>query len=392
MTRITPKDEAETAAAVREAAATGTRIEIVGHGTKRGYGRPVEADTVLDTSALTGIVKYEPEELVISARAGTPMAELEAALAEKHQMLGFEPADWGPLFGAESGRATLGGVIGANASGSRRVKAGAVRDHIIGCRFVNGGGEAIKAGGNVIKNVTGFDVSRLMCGAFGTLGVLTEVTFRVVPAPARVAALMIICAAADGLRLLCEAAQLPLDPTGLAYIPKTSSAADGFALIRVEGADEPLKQKLAELQKIYANRSTALIDDQRARALFRELGDGTPLLGIETDIWRLSVPPASAHDALTASGGTDSKFWYADWAGGLLWLGLPATADTGAKLRGVTAKFGGHATLMRGSEAARRMLDVFEPEAPARAALTRSVKGAFDPECIFNPGRMFKGI
>jgi glycolate oxidase FAD binding subunit len=392
VTRITPKDEAEISAAVREAAATGAGIEIVGHGTKRGYGRHVEANIVLDTSLLTGIVKYEPEELVITARAGTPMVEIEAALAGKNQMLGFEPADWGPLFGAEPGRATLGGVIGANACGSRRVKAGAVRDHIIGCRFVNGEGQAIKAGGNVIKNVTGFDVSRLMCGAFGTLGVLTEVTFRVVPAPARVAAVMISCGAKEGLRLLCEAAQLPLDPTGLAYIPKTSASPAGFAFIRVEGADEPVKQKLAELQKTFADHTTALVEDQAARTLFRELGDGKPLVEIGTDIWRLSVPPASAHDALMASASVDSKFWYTDWAGGVLWLGLPGSADTAAKLRGVTAKFGGHATLMRASDEARRTPDVFEPEVPARAALTRSVKAAFDPKGIFNPGRMFKGI
>ena len=153
-----------------------------------------------------------------------------------------------------------------------------------------------------------------------------------------------------------------------------------------------MKQKLAELQKIYANRGTALIEDQRARTLFRELGDGKPFLDIETDIWRLSVPPASAHDALTVSGGTDSKFWYADWAGGLLWLGLPATTGIAARLRAITSRAGGHATLMRGSAEARGKLDVFEPEAPARAGLTLSVKNAFDPKRVFNPGRMYQDV
>src|SRR4029078_10514302 len=166
-------------------------FEIMGAGTKREFGRPVKADAILDVSALSGILKYEPEELVLTARAGTPIAEIQAVLAQKRQMLPFEPADWGPLFDARAGRATLGGVVATNACGSRRVKSGAVRDSVIGCRFVNGRGEAIKAGGDVIKNVTGFDLPKLMCGAFGTLGVLTEITLRVGPLPERVAAIAV---------------------------------------------------------------------------------------------------------------------------------------------------------------------------------------------------------
>lgn len=221
MLRVSPINEAEIADAVREAAEKTASFEIVSGGTKRDYGRPVAADTILDVSALSGIVKYEPEELVLSARAATPIAQIQAVLAEKNQMLGFEPADWGPLFGAGAGRATLGGVVATNACGSRRVKAGAVRDHIIGCRFVNGKGEIVKAGGPVIKNVTGFDIPKLMCGAFGTLGVLTEITLRVSPLPERVAAMMIYCSVEEGLSVLREAARLPLDVSGLVYVPKT---------------------------------------------------------------------------------------------------------------------------------------------------------------------------
>ncbi|HEY1638312.1 MAG TPA: FAD-binding protein, partial [Rhizomicrobium sp.] len=214
MDRILPTNETELAEAVHEAAENGTRLEILAGGTKRAFGRPVEADAILDVSALSGIVKYEPEELVLIVRAATPIAEIEAALSKKNQMLGFEPADWGPLFGNEAGRATIAGVVATNACGARRVKAGAVRDAVIGCRFVNGHGEIVKAGGPVIKNVTGFDVPKLMCGAFGMLGALTEITLKVGPAPERTATVAVRnCAPEAGLHVLRQAASLALDAT-----------------------------------------------------------------------------------------------------------------------------------------------------------------------------------
>jgi glycolate oxidase FAD binding subunit len=374
---------------VREAADRNTSFEIASGGTKRDYGRPVSADSILDVSALSGIVKYEPEELVLRVRAATPIAEIEAVLAEKNQMLGFEPADWGPLFGAGAGRATLGGIVATNASGARRVKAGAVRDHIIGCRFVNGKGEIVKAGGPVIKNVTGFDIPKLMCGAFGTLGVLTEIVMRVSPLPERVAVLAIACDGAAGFRLLREAAKLPLDASGLSYRP---AGAHGTAFIRVEGTGSTVEQKVAELQKRFAGQNAKPLEEEAARKCFRELSDGTLFLEAETDIWRLCVPVADASDALVAARADTSCLWHADWAGGLLWLGLAANEDTASRLRAITARFGGHATLMRASPDARARLAVFEPETPARAGITRSVKAAFDPKRVLNRARMFEGI
>lgn len=398
---IKPNSESEVANAVREAGGSDATFEIVSCGTKRSLGRPVEADVILDTSALAGIVKYEPEELVITARAATPVAEIEAALTEKRQMLGFSPADWGPLFRTVPGRATLAGIVAANACGARRVKAGAVRDHVIGCRFVNGNGEAIKAGGPVIKNVTGFDVPKLMCGAFGTLGVLTELTLRVTPAPLRVAALALRADAKDGLRFLREALRLPLDPTGLSYIPDVFptpagsvsqsiiAVSGGAALIRVEGTDAPLQDKLDKLRAHFASREAIVLDDEVTRNLFRDIDNCGLLAESDSAIWRLCVPPSEAHAALEAA---KPDFWYADWAGGLLWFGLPATAGIATRLRAITARAGGHATLVRGSTEARGKLDVFEPEGLARAGLTRNVKNAFDPECVFNPGRMYKDV
>jgi glycolate oxidase FAD binding subunit len=393
--------EVEVVEAVAAALDDKSPFEIVSGGGKRDFGRPVSAERILDVSALKGIVKYEPEELVLTARAATPLKEIEAALAEKNQMLGFEPADWGALFGGERERATLAGTVATNACGPRRVKAGAVRDHVIGCRFVNGSGEAIKAGGGVIKNVTGFDIPKLMCGAFGTLGVLTEITVRVVPLPARSASLVIKEPSAEsGLRALRRAAALPVDATGLAFLPEPAlDASDaaraaslggetGVALIRIEGAAEALQEKLAILRNAFAAADIVRLDDDMTEQLFREIGTGAVFSGYGTDVWRLCVPSSAAHEALEMSGGV---FWYADWAGGLLWLALDGNEDTADRLRGITARLGGHATLVRAEEEVRSRLDVFEPEPPTRASLTRTVKAAFDPHRLFNPGRMFQG-
>src|SRR5829696_8465816 len=177
--------------AVVWAAAEETPLEIVGHGSKRGVGRPVQAEWTLDLSGVTGITLYEPDELVLSARAGTPLAEIEALLAAHGQQLDFEPMDYGPIFGAESGRGTIGGTLASNLSGPRRLKAGAARDHILGVRAVSGRGEAFKSGGRVVKNVTGYDLSKGLAGSWGTLAVVTELTFKVLPRPESAATLVI---------------------------------------------------------------------------------------------------------------------------------------------------------------------------------------------------------
>lgn len=384
MNTLRPTNETEVAEALREAAENGASFEIVGAGTKREFGRPVHADAVLDVGALSGILKYEPEELVLTARAATPIAGIQAALAEKGQMLAFEPADWGPLFGNEAGHATLGGIVATNACGSRRVKAGAVRDSVIGCRFVNGRGEVVKAGGHVIKNVTGFDLPKLMCGAFGTLGVLTEITLRVSPLPERIATVAVTdCDADTALALLRRAAQLPVDPTGVAYVPRAKTA-----YIRIEGTSAALAEKLKVLREEFASQLCATLGDQETAALFADLGNAAMFAEAEA-LWRLCVAPADAPAAIDTTGALD---WYADWAGGLLWLGLPGDEKTATQLRTITSRFGGHATLMRASREARERLEVFEPESPVRAALTRSVKAAFDPKRVLNPGRMYRDV
>jgi glycolate oxidase FAD binding subunit len=380
--RITVENEAAAADAVRACAARGSSLEIVSGASKRKFGRPVRADAIVDTSPIAGIMSYEPDELIITLRAATTLTEVTAVLSEKRQMLAFSPVNWGPIFGEAAGRATLAGIVATNGAGSRRFKAGGVRDHLIGCRFVNGSGEIIRAGGRVVKNVTGFDIPKLMCGAFGTLGVLTELTFRVVPAPERAPSLAVVCREEEGLRILRRAAALQIEPTGLAYLNEK-------ALIRVEGSAPTVTEKLAVLQKVFAEYQLSVLDDAATLELFREIGNGGCLMREKTDVWRLVVPPAAAYEALTAS---SAASWYADWAGGLLWLGLPGDAATAAQLRGITRRVGGHAVLMRSSEAARAELEVFEPENEAHSAITCSVKAAFDPGGVLNPGRMYRDI
>jgi glycolate oxidase FAD binding subunit len=219
--------------------------------------------------------------------------------------------------------------------------------------------------------------------------VLTEITLRVSPLPECVAVLAIACDPEMGFRSLREAAKLPLDVSGLAYLP---AGAAGTAFIRVEGANAAVQQKLAELQKRFAGQSARPLEEEAARKIFREMTDATFFLEGKSDLWRLCVPAASVHDALLAARTDKTGPWVADWAGGLLWLALPAIDDTASRLRAITAKFGGHATLVRADREARAQLAVFEPEAPARAAITASVKAAFDPQRVLNPGRMFEGI
>jgi len=392
MQKITPADDRELCTAIREAAETDGSFEIVGAGTKRKLGRPVSAGALLDLSGISGVIDYRPEELVFTARAGTPLVEIEDMLGDRNQILGFEPCDWAPLFGETAGKQTLGGAIAADVGGPRRVKYGGARDHVIGCRFVNGIGELIRAGGPVIKNVTGFDIPKLMCGAFGTLGVLTELTLRVTPRPQRANTVQLLdCTAAAGLGALIRAAQLPVEPTGLAYLPaealrrlSTHSTSPGQVLIRIDGSSAATAEKIAVLKQEFRNLDFAVLDDVETRILFRRIGDGAAFRG-DADLWRLCLPAAAAGKAVAM---LDPGLWVADWGGGLIWLQMPASAEAATTLRHITAEFGGHATLFRASDEARRKISPFEPETPLRANLTRSVKQAFDPKNLFNRGRM----
>lgn len=394
MTTFAIQSEDELAELVRSRTAP---LEIISHGTKREYGRSAETPDLLDLSALSGIVTYEPDELVITAKAATPLTEIQSAIAEKRQRLGFDPADWGAMFGVGDNVGTIAGALSADTSGSTRVRFGAARDHLLGYRAVNGFGEIYKAGGRVVKNVTGFDLPKLICGAMGTLSVLTEVTLRLVPtAPASATIAIKGVSADEGFALLRRIWSSPLEATGLAYIPDCLSAkfaelgaiGAGAALIRIEGAPLPLKDKLVMLHALTGHSEAPPFEG--GDAVFRKIGSGAAYAGNDLDVWRIAVPPSHAGNVARALAGT---VWLSDWAGGLFWIGISNTDESlAAKLRQIATRAKGHARLMRASPETRARIAVFRPEEPARAALTRAVKAAFDPKGIFNPGRMIEGV
>ena len=394
--------------AIAWAAAEERPLEVIGAGTKRGLGRPVDCEHTLDVSGLSGIIDYEPEELVVSALAGTPLAEIEAALAERGQMLAFELPDLGPLWGGASGGATLGGAIACNLSGPRRFKVGAARDHVLGIKGVSGRGEAFKSGGRVVKNVTGYDLSKLLSGSYGTLAVLSEITVRVVPQPEKTRTVLAIgLAAGEAGRAMQRAANSTFEVTGLAHFPREIAArsavgyvADAGASVtalRLEGPTDSVLERTRAL-RVALNDEWSLdcrveeLHGHNSAALWAEIGGATPFTGEDLaghNVWRLSVPPAAG--TTTALPGGDAYF---DWAGGLIWLAAPPSADAGSdSMRAaVAAAGGGHATLFRAPDDVRAAVPVFQPQEPALAALSARVKGSFDPRGILNPGRMVAGV
>ncbi len=390
--------------AVRWAVSEEIPLEILGGGSKRGLGRPFQADHGLDLSELAGIGLHEPEELVMSAGPGTRLSDIEATLTAANQQLAFEPPDWGPLLGGANGQSTIGGVFGCNLAGSRRIKAGAARDHLLGLHAVSGRGEAFKTGGRVVKNVTGYDVCKLMTGAYGTLGAFTDLTFKVLPAP-EVSLTVTLPGLADeeAVRALIEALQSPFDVSGAAHLPAAVAAGmaelksgDAVTAIRLEGFAASVTARAKGLEAALAGiGQTHTIADEESRALWRQIGDVAPFAGAGDgrDIWKLSVPPASGPAVAASIARGPSAEYFFDWGGGLIWVSLAASDDAGAKsVRSAIADCGGHATLIRASEAVRAAVEVFQPQAPPLAALTARVKDSFDPKRILNPGRMYAGV
>jgi glycolate oxidase FAD binding subunit len=408
MTRFAPVDLAELRDQIAGALAAEEPLELVGGGSKRGLGRPVQAAHQLDLTRLSGIRDYQPSELVLTAGAGTPLGEIERALGEAHQMLAFEPPDWRDLLGCseqDSAGPTLGGVLACNLSGPRRIKAGAARDHFLGFRAVSGRGEIFKAGGKVIKNVTGYDLPKLMAGSYGTLAALEEVTVKVLPRPEMVATVLFtnIAPAAAG-RLMAAALGSPHEVSGAAYLPEgaampfTLPGRGGTVGLRLEGPAPSVEFRCDSLAREHATSGAAeIVTGSEAIAFWRAIGEAAPLAGLAgRAVWRISVAPARGPELGQAISRVLDAVWFLDWGGGLLWLAVPEATDAGAEvirtaIRGPEGRDTGHATLVKGTQALRGSIAVFEPQSAPFAALTRRVKDAFDPAHILNPGRMVEG-
>lgn len=358
---MTPSTEIELAQMVADA--TGP-LAIIGGGTR---GIALKGDT-LDVSGLSGIDLYEPGALTMVVKAGTPVAEVETALAQEHQRLAFEPMDHRGLMGT-SGTPTMGGVFAGNISGPRRIQAGAARDFALGVRFVDGCGRVVKNGGRVMKNVTGYDLVKLMSGSWGTLGVLSEISLKVLPIPECGATLILHnLDHENAVKAMAAALGSPYDVTGAAH------TATGETLIRVEGFEASVAYRLAQLRTALAGFGAEMSQAKDSAATWADVRDVAAFHGTSGDIWRLSVKPSDAPQ-LVAAAKADGVVL--DWAGGLIWLRMPVGTDLRARLKG----FNGHATQVRGAGFAR-----FHPESAGVAALSTALRHRFDPRGILNAG------
>ena len=384
---LKPDNEAQILGLIKWAVSEKAALDVRGHGTKSGLGAPGTSERILDLSDLSGIELYQPSELVMTAKAGTSVAEVQAALDEAGQMMAFEP--WSPnsLYGTEGG--TIGGIFASAVCGPRRPMSGSARDHMLGFEAISGRGEVFKSGGRVVKNVTGFDLSKLMAGSMGTLSVMTQVTFKVLPKAEKTRTVLVFDPR-NVQRAMLDAQNSPYEVSGVTYLPTNIAAKSAVSYIkdkgaavvavRVEGPAPSVEVRCQSLRDVLgAYGEVEELHSHNSATLWREVRDVDFFEG-GGDLWRLSVPPAEGEKIATALGGE----YYLDWAGGLIWLQAPGS--DAERIRSAISS--GHATLMRASEDMRASVPVFQPQANGVGELMNRVRAGFDPHAIFNPGRM----
>jgi len=401
MPKIQNLDDA--AAVIIDAQLNKHRLEVRGLGTKTALGNQPDYDDCLDVSAMQGIIDYQPEELVLTVRAGTALSVIEAELAKANQMLAFEPADLSGILASKS-TGTIGGVLATNLSGPRRLTAGAARDFLLGFDAVSGRGERFKSGGRVMKNVTGYDLSKLICGSYGTLAVIDEVTIKTLPRPETSLSLLFGCD--DMKSAVAQIAAIfasPHEPGAAAILPQSVAATAGLdmaaamiVVIRLEGIALSVEDRAAHLRHMGRRDRGGVVGtlpQAASEALWARIRDVDLLAHTSGDIWKLSCAPASAPAIVAAMESSFETTFYADWAGGLLWFAGPSGAEFGAALRAALMTHGGgHAQLLCDRAMSKANVPVFQPLPPAQASLTKRVKAAFDPLGVLNFGRMHNGI
>jgi len=382
---LRPNGTDELVEAVSQAAARGQRLEVRGGATKSAIGRPGRGTTLLQLQGFDTVIDYDGPELVLTAGASTPLAAIETLLAQNNQMLAFEPFDHGVLFGLAPA-ATLGGVIAAGVSGSRRLTAGAVRDHFLGLRGVSGRGEAFMGGAKVVKNVTGYDLPKLLANSWGQLAVMTEVTLKVLPRPQTVQTVVL-----SGLneRQAClvmgQALGSQADVAAAAHLPADINGALALTALRLEGFEPSVKARVQMvLSQFGAAAPCDVLPPEASTLLWEQVQHLKPLQG-EGALWRINVPPMAGAEVIEQLKPYGARCLL-DWAGGLVWALLPTT-DEGQGVRDVASILGGHAMLIRAPEALRRSIPTQHPLAPGVAALTQRVKDGFDPAAILDPER-----
>jgi len=404
------RDAKDVEQAVREAVASEQPLEIIGHGSKRLIGQPMATNAVLDLSALSAVTSYEPNELIVTVQAGAPLADVQSLIDSKNQQFAFEPVNTAALLGTPE-LGTIGGMIGAGLAGPRRIKAGGARDHLLGAHAVSGFGDSFKAGGKVVKNVTGYDLCKLLAGSWGTLAVMTEVTLKVMPRPESERTLVL--RGLDAIvanRAMTAALGSPFDVSGAAHLPNSalrSSEAGGLGelgagrealtLLRLEGITVSAAHRAAALAEALAPFGSAqILEDAASAHAWSSIRDVIPFAASGAlggaPVWRIVCPPAAGGalgEQLARDTGGDMIY---DWGGGLIWAALPPTPDAQAGFvrRRVEAAFG-HATLIRAPEQVRRNVDVFQTQPRGLADLSERVRLSFDPKTILNRGRLTRG-
>lgn len=399
---VRPAADWELAGFLKEASANGTPVEIVGGGSKRSAGRPLPEMRMISTHVMRGIQLYEPTELVMAAQSGTALSEIEYELAQRGQMLAFEPVDMGPVLGGEAGRTTIGGVFSCNLSGSRRVTLGAARDHLLGVYGVAGSGETFRSGGRVLKNVTGYDLCRAVAGSWGTLAVLVETAFKVLPQPEETATLVMLGLTDEiAVEALCAALQTPFEVSGTVHIDQALGRRlwhDGLretgvavTAIRLENFSHFLPRRIDRLKDALRHFGEIhVLGQDDSLAFWGELKQLSVLQNSEKPLWRISTAAKRGADVVQGIRRYMEVDAYYDWAGGLIWLEVPESADAGATdIRRVLAAEGGYATLIRARPEVRAAIEVFQPMDPGINRMTQAVKRVFDPAGILNPGRMY---
>jgi glycolate oxidase FAD binding subunit len=400
------RDAKDVEEAVRAAIAGEQPLEIIGHGSKRLVGQVMATNAVLDLSALSAVSAYEPQELIITTQAGAPLSDVMSLLDSKNQQFAFEPVNLASLLGTPE-RGTIGGMIGAGFAGPRRIKAGGVRDHLLGAHAVSGFGESFKTGGKVVKNVTGYDLCKLLAGSWGTLAVMTEVTLKVMPRPEAECTLLL--RGLDHLaanRAMTAALGSPFDVSAAAHLPasasrgeaagldKLGSANEAVTLLRLEGIAASVRHRAASLtETLKPFGAVELVEEAASQAAWSSIRDVRPFaangpLGT-WPVWRIVCPPASGGalgEAIVREAGGEVIY---DWGGGLIWAALPPKPDGQAgPVRQRAAAVGGHAMLVRGSVELRRLIEVFHPQPAGLVALSARVRNSFDPRRILNRGRL----
>jgi glycolate oxidase FAD binding subunit len=397
-----PDSEAALADIIGQAYATATGLEIVGGGSKRAIGRPTNTAHTVSTRGLRGITLYEPNEMVMSARAGTLVSEVQSMLAKNNQMLAFEPIELAGLAGGDGRQATIGAVFATNASGPRRITAGAARDHLLGIRGVNGRGEIFKNGGRVMKNVTGVDLCKGLAGSWGTLSVFSEVTFKVMPRPqASATGVLLGLSDAIAIEVLCAVMGTPFEVSGAAHVQQSLAVTlDHMALrgagrsvttFRLEAPPKSIAyrmEKIRDLLRPYGDM--AVLEQPSSEAFWDEMVRLSVFDASDHPIWRISTAPMKGPEVVAAIGRYMPVRALYDWSGGLVWIDVPVTTDAGAAdVRRVIASHGGHATLLRAAPSTRAATDVFQTLEPGVERLSQKLKATFDPANILNPGRMY---